>query len=41
MSEQLDIVPAQIRVLQHVRPTYACKACEETIKTAALPPQPI
>jgi transposase len=41
ISEQLDIVPAQIRVLQHVRPTYACKACEETIKTAALPAQPI
>ncbi len=41
ISEQLDIVPAQIRVLQHVRPAYACKACEETIKTAPLPPQPI
>ena len=41
ISEQLDIVPAQIRVIQHVRPTYACKACEETVKTAPLPPQPI
>ena len=41
ISEQLDIIPAQIRVIQHVRPTYACKACEETMKTAALPPQPI
>ena len=41
ISEQLDIVPAQIRVIQHVRSTYACKACEETIKTAPLPPQPI
>ncbi len=41
ISEQLDIVPAQIRVIQHVRPTYACKACEETIKTAPLIPQPI
>ncbi|MEN8176035.1 MAG: IS66 family transposase [Pseudomonadota bacterium] len=41
VSEQLDIIPAQVRVIQHVRPTYACKGCEETIKTAPLPPQPI
>jgi len=41
VSEQLDIVPAQVRVLQHVRFKYACRACEETIKTAPLAPQPI
>ena len=41
MSEQLDIIPAQVRVLQQVRFKYACKACEETIKTAPLPIQPI
>lgn len=40
-SEQLDIVPAQVRVLQHVRLKYACKGCEETIKTAPVPAQPI
>lgn len=40
-SEQLDIVPAQVRVLVHVRKKYACKACEEGVSTAALPPQPI
>lgn len=40
-SEQLDIIPAKIRVLVNVRKKYACKACEETIKTAALPKQPI
>ena len=40
-SEQLDVIPARVRVLQHVRLKYACKACEETIKTAPLPPQPI
>jgi len=40
-SEHLDIVPAQVRVLQHVRFKYACKACEETIKTAPVPAQPI
>jgi transposase len=41
ISEQLDIIPAQVRVIQHVRSKYACKGCEETIKTAPLPPQPI
>jgi hypothetical protein len=40
-SEQLDVIPAQVRVLQHVRIKYACKDCEETIKTASLPAQPI
>jgi transposase len=40
-SEQLDIVPAQVRVLQHVRLKYACKGCEETIKSAPLPAHPI
>lgn len=40
-SEQLDVVPARIRVLQHVRFKYACKVCEESVKTAPLPAQPI
>jgi transposase len=40
-SEQLDIVPAQVRVIQNVRFTYACKACQGSVKTAPLPPQPI
>lgn len=41
ISEQLDIVPAQVRVLQHVRGKYACKACEQSVRTAPLPAQPI
>jgi transposase len=40
-SEQLDIIPAQVRVLQHVRLKYACKGCEETIKSAPVPAHPI
>ena len=28
-SEQLDIVPAQLKVIEHVRLKYACKACEQ------------
>ena len=39
-SEQLDIVPAQIRVIRHIRKKYACK-CGQCIKTAPLPAQPI
>ena len=39
-SEQLDIIPAKVQVLEHVKLKYACKACEETIKTAS-PKQPI
>ncbi|MFT5887886.1 MAG: transposase [Zhongshania sp.] len=40
-SEQLDIIPAKIQVLQHARLKYTCKACESTVRTAALPAQPI
>lgn len=40
-SEQLDIIPAQVRVLVHVRKKYACRKCEEGVETAPLPPQPI
>ena len=39
-SEQLDIVPAKIQVIRHIRKQYACK-CGQCIKTAALPKQPI
>ena len=40
ISEQLDIVPAKIQVIRHIRKQYACR-CGQCIKTAALPPQPI
>ncbi|MGH8325805.1 MAG: IS66 family transposase [Steroidobacteraceae bacterium] len=40
VSEQLDIVPAKIQVLRHIRKQYAC-ACGQCIKTAPLPAQPI
>jgi transposase len=41
VSEQLDIVPMQIRVLRHVRNTYGCPDRVHTPVTAALPPQPL
>jgi len=40
-SEQLDIIPARIQVLRHIRPKYACPVCSEGVKTAPLPAQPI
>lgn len=39
-SEQLDIIPAKIQVIEHVRIKYAC-SCGQCIKTAPLPSQPI
>jgi transposase len=48
ISEKLDIIPPQIQVLRHIRPKYACKACEgveaegeKTVKIAPMPPQMI
>lgn len=40
-TEQLEIVPAKIYVTQHVQFKYACRGCEDHIKTASKPPQPI
>lgn len=41
VSEQLDIIPAKVRVLQHVKLKYGCRGCEEGITTAKAPKQPI
>jgi len=40
ISEQLDIIPAKIQVVRHIRKKYAC-SCGQCIKTAPLPAQPI
>ena len=40
-SEQLDIIPAKVRVLLHKRLKYACPCCEQVVKTAPMAPQPI
>ena len=34
ISEQVDIIPVQVQVTQHVRKKYACKHCDDTIKLA-------
>ena len=41
VSEQLDIVPMQIRVLRHVRKRYDCPSSLHAPVTANLPPQPL
>jgi transposase len=28
VSEQLDVIPARVQVIRHIRPKYACKSCE-------------
>jgi len=45
VSEQLDIIPAKIQVIRHIRPKYVCKNCEgvesdgPTVAIAQLPEQ--
>ncbi len=45
VSEKLDMIPAKIQVLRHIRYKYACKNCEGSesdeapVKIAPLPPQ--
>lgn len=39
ISEQLDIVPMQIRVIRHVRKVYGCRGCETAPVTADKPAQ--
>ena len=39
--EQLVFIPAEAKVLVHVRPKYVCPSCKDTVKTASVPPQPI
>jgi transposase len=37
VSEQLDVIPTQMKVIRTIRKKYACPCCEETVKTAKLP----
>lgn len=45
VSEKLDIIPAVILVIKHIRPQYSCKSCEgveddgPTVRIAPAPPQ--
>lgn len=37
VTEQLDIIPMQLKVIRHVRPKYVCKQCEGNISIAPMP----
>lgn len=37
ISEQLDIVPQQVRVIQHHRVKYTCPCCDESIRVTPAP----
>jgi len=37
ISEQLDVIPAQVKVIRTIRKKYACPKCEGHVKRAALP----
>jgi transposase len=41
VREQLEYVPASLIVLQHVRPKYACPACQAHVVIAERLPEPI
>ena len=41
VREQLDYIPASLVVIQHVRPKYACKACQANVIIADRLPEPI
>jgi transposase len=41
VSEQLDVVPQQVRVIRHERVKYACPCCDGGLRLAAKPPQVI
>ena len=40
-TEQLDIIPQQVRVIRHERVKYACPCCDGGLRLAAKPPQVI
>jgi transposase len=39
VSEQLDIIPQQVRVIRHERVKYACPCCDAGLRLAARPAQ--
>jgi len=41
VSEEIEYEPASVFVIEHVRPKYACRTCEEGVTTAPAPPRVI
>ena len=38
-SEQLDIIPQQVRVIRHERVKYACPCCDQGLRVTPVPPR--
>src|SRR5271166_2097101 len=41
VREQLEYIPASLVVIEHIRPKYACRACEANVVIAERLPEPI
>jgi transposase len=41
VTEEIDVVPAKAFVVEHVRPKYSCRKCQEGVRQAPMPPRPI
>lgn len=39
VSEQLEVIPPSFKVIQHVRPKYACQHCQMGVSIAPMPKQ--
>lgn len=39
-SEQIEYIPEQLKVIEHIRPKYTCRKCQ-TVKSAAKPASPL
>ena len=37
VCEQLEVIPAKVRVLRHIRPKYACPCCRQGVRIASVP----
>lgn len=37
MTEQLEVVPPKLKVIQHIRPKYSCKQCQIGVSIAPMP----
>jgi transposase len=37
VSEQLEVIPASIKVIAHIRPKYACNRCDNKVTIAPMP----
>jgi transposase len=37
VTEQLEVIPAKLSVIAHIRPKYACNRCDEAVAIAPMP----